>query len=86
MIFGVCFCRVVGDTYIHCRWQSQTIMPASGAASSAGPAGARVAASSAAVELGRRLLLAARAGDTPLVLDLMAKGAPFTTDWVCDCP
>lgn len=35
-------------------------------------------------ELGRRLLVAARHGDTPLVLDLMAKGAPFTTDWVSD--
>lgn len=41
-----------------------------------------MAASSAAVELGRRLLLAARAGDTAQVLDLMAKGAPFTADWV----
>lgn len=37
------------------------------------------------VELGRRLLLAARAGDTAAVLDLMAKGAPFTTDWVPCC-
>ncbi|XP_072939808.1 uncharacterized protein Atac3 [Epargyreus clarus] len=57
---------------------------------SAGPAGAgyasRVAASSAAVELGRRLLLAARAGDTPTVLDLMAKGAPFSTDWLGTSP
>ncbi|KAJ8727285.1 hypothetical protein PYW07_001404 [Mythimna separata] len=51
-----------------------------------GGAGARVAASSAAVELGRRLLLAARAGDTPQVLDLMAKGAPFTTDWLGTSP
>ena len=59
--------------------QSQTLV-------SGGGAGARVAASSAAVELGRRLLLAARAGDTPLVLDLMAKGAPFTTDWVRAIP
>ncbi|XP_075971203.1 ada2a-containing complex component 3 [Anticarsia gemmatalis] len=49
-------------------------------------AGARVAASSAAVELGRRLLLAARAGDTPQVLELMAKGAPFTTDWLGTSP
>ncbi|XP_047022187.1 poly [ADP-ribose] polymerase tankyrase isoform X1 [Helicoverpa zea] len=52
----------------------------------AGGAGGRVAASSAAVELGRRLLLAARAGDTQLVLDLMAKGAPFTTDWLGTSP
>ncbi|CAB3237890.1 unnamed protein product [Arctia plantaginis] len=51
-----------------------------------GAAGSRVAASSAAVELGRRLLLAARAGDTALVLDLMAKGAPFTTDWLGTSP
>ncbi|CAH1646882.1 unnamed protein product [Spodoptera littoralis] len=56
---------------------SQTLV-----AGGAGGAGARVAASSAAVELGRRLLVAARAGDTQLVLDLMAKGAPFTTDWL----
>ncbi|XP_053603727.1 ankyrin-1 isoform X2 [Plodia interpunctella] len=41
---------------------------------------------SAAVELGRRLLLAARAGHTALVLDLMAKGAPFTTDWLGTSP
>ncbi|KAM3956662.1 LOW QUALITY PROTEIN: ada2a-containing complex component 3 [Aphomia sociella] len=50
------------------------------------PGGARVAASSAAVELGRRLLVAARAGHTALVLDLMAKGAPFTTDWLGTSP
>lgn len=63
-------------------WQSQ---PATGGASGGG-AGARVAAASAAVELGRRLLLAARAGDTPAVLELMAKGAPFSTDWLGTSP
>lgn len=64
--------------------QSETIVSANSCVGvSSGAAGSRVAASSAAVELGRRLLLAARAGDTALVLELMAKGAPFTTDWVC---
>ncbi|XP_052755472.1 ankyrin repeat and KH domain-containing protein mask isoform X2 [Galleria mellonella] len=38
------------------------------------------------VKLGRRLLLAARAGDTALVLELMAEGAPFTTDWLGTSP
>ncbi|CAG9795426.1 unnamed protein product [Diatraea saccharalis] len=42
--------------------------------------------SGGALELGRRLLLAARAGDTALVLDLMAKGAPFTADWLGTSP
>lgn len=55
--------------------QSETIVPA---ASNVG--GGRI--QTGGVELGRRLLLAARAGDTATVLDLMAKGAPFTTDWV----
>ncbi|XP_028179271.1 poly [ADP-ribose] polymerase tankyrase-1 isoform X2 [Ostrinia furnacalis] len=50
----------------------------------AGAGGARSA--SAALELGRRLLLAARAGDTALVLDLMAMGAPFTNDWLGTSP
>ncbi|CAK1542810.1 unnamed protein product [Leptosia nina] len=40
----------------------------------------------AGMELGRKLLLAARAGDTPTVLELMAKGAPFTTDWLGTSP
>ncbi|XP_047984235.1 ankyrin-3 isoform X1 [Leguminivora glycinivorella] len=44
------------------------------------------AATSAGVELGRKLLLAARAGDTNQVLDLMAQGAPFTTDWLGTSP
>ncbi|RVE48123.1 hypothetical protein evm_007183 [Chilo suppressalis] len=39
-------------------------------------------AASASLELGRHLLVAARDGHTQLVLDLMAKGAPFTTDWL----
>lgn len=55
--------------------QSETIVPAT---SNVG--GGRI--QTGGVELGRRLLLAARAGDTATVLDLMAKGAPFTTDWV----
>ncbi|CAH0729101.1 unnamed protein product, partial [Brenthis ino] len=50
----------------------------------AGAAGARAAPGG--LELGRRLLLAARAGDTAAVLDLMAKGAPFTTDWLGTSP
>lgn len=58
---------------------SETIVPATASSS-------RVAATSASVELGRHLLLAARAGDTALVLDLMAKGAPFTTDWLGTSP
>lgn len=45
-------------------------------------AGAAAEARGAAGESGRRLLLAARAGDTATVRALMAKGAPFTTDWV----
>lgn len=42
----------------------------------------RVSGAAGGAELGRRLLLAARHGDTQAVLDLMARGAPFTTDWV----
>ncbi|XP_039749806.1 poly [ADP-ribose] polymerase tankyrase [Pararge aegeria] len=38
------------------------------------------------VELGRRLLLAARAGDAAAVVELMAKGAPFSTDWLGTSP
>ncbi|CAG4920028.1 unnamed protein product [Colias eurytheme] len=53
---------------------------------SATPTTTRVQTSSVAVELGRRLLLAARAGDTAEVLELMAKGAPFTTDWLGTSP
>ncbi|XP_073942552.1 ada2a-containing complex component 3 [Choristoneura fumiferana] len=49
-----------------------------------GPGGARGAAAGA--ELGRRLLLAARAGDAQAVVDLMAQGAPFTTDWLGTSP
>ncbi|OWR45792.1 neurogenic locus notch protein 2 [Danaus plexippus plexippus] len=58
---------------------SETIVPA---ASNVG--GGRI--QTGGVELGRRLLLAARAGDTATVLDLMAKGAPFTTDWLGTSP
>lgn len=49
---------------------------------SGGGASGRVSTFSGSVELGRRLLLAAKHGNTALVLELMAKGAPFTTDWV----
>ncbi|XP_048479022.1 ankyrin-1 [Plutella xylostella] len=49
-----------------------------------GGAGRRAASTS--LELGRRLLAAARDGDTNTVLDLMAKGAPFTTDWLGTSP
>lgn len=34
------------------------------------------------VELGKKLLKAAREGDAVQVRELMSKGAPFTTDWV----
>jgi hypothetical protein len=34
------------------------------------------------VELGKKLLLSAKDGDTDQVRLLMSKGAPFTTDWV----
>ncbi|XP_045766022.1 ankyrin repeat domain-containing protein 50 [Maniola jurtina] len=44
------------------------------------------AGTSGGVELGRKLLLAARAGDTNAVLELMAKGSPFTTDWLGTSP
>lgn len=33
-------------------------------------------------ELGKTLLIKAQEGDTEQVRELMAKGAPFTTDWV----
>lgn len=35
------------------------------------------------VDLGKRLLEAARNGHDDEVRTLMANGAPFTTDWVC---
>lgn len=35
------------------------------------------------VELGKQLLHSAKNGDTDMVRDLMCRGAPFTTDWVC---
>ncbi|XP_050343690.1 neurogenic locus notch homolog protein 4 [Nymphalis io] len=67
---------------------TETIVAAStasnGGAGGASSSGTRVQAGG--VELGRRLLLAARAGDTGAVLDLMAKGAPFTTDWLGTSP
>ncbi|XP_045522707.1 poly [ADP-ribose] polymerase tankyrase-1-like isoform X2 [Pieris brassicae] len=47
-----------------------------------GPGAGRTGVVAGGVELGRQLLLAARAGDTALVLELMAAGAPFTTDWL----
>ena len=34
------------------------------------------------VDLGKRLLEAAKLGNTDEVRGLMASGAPFTTDWV----
>lgn len=61
--------------------QSESLAGGAAGAGGAGAAGgARGAAAGA--ELGRRLLLAARAGDAQAVVDLMAQGAPFTTDWV----
>lgn len=35
------------------------------------------------VELGKQLLHSAKNGDTEAVHELMCRGAPFTTDWVC---
>ena len=35
------------------------------------------------VDLGKRLLEAAKRGETDEVRTLMSNGAPFTTDWVC---
>ena len=35
------------------------------------------------VDLGKRLLDAAKNGDVEEVKNLMNNGAPFTTDWVC---
>ena len=35
------------------------------------------------VDFGKRLLEAAKRGDTDEVRTLMSNGAPFTTDWVC---
>jgi hypothetical protein len=35
------------------------------------------------VELGKQLLHSAKNGDTDAVRELMCRGAPFTTDWVC---
>lgn len=38
------------------------------------------------VDLGKRLLEAARKGQDDEVRNLMANGAPFTTDWVSNLP
>nr|XP_037868789.1 serine/threonine-protein phosphatase 6 regulatory ankyrin repeat subunit C [Bombyx mori]XP_037868790.1 serine/threonine-protein phosphatase 6 regulatory ankyrin repeat subunit C [Bombyx mori]XP_037868791.1 serine/threonine-protein phosphatase 6 regulatory ankyrin repeat subunit C [Bombyx mori]XP_037868792.1 serine/threonine-protein phosphatase 6 regulatory ankyrin repeat subunit C [Bombyx mori]XP_037868793.1 serine/threonine-protein phosphatase 6 regulatory ankyrin repeat subunit C [Bombyx m len=51
-----------------------------------GLGGVRAWGAGAGAELGRRLLVAARGGDTTTVLELMAKGAPFTTDWLGTSP
>lgn len=40
----------------------------------------------AAVELGRRLLVAARRGDSAAVLELLGRGAPFAADWLGTSP
>ncbi|XP_035906188.1 inversin-A-like [Anopheles stephensi] len=37
-------------------------------------------------DLGKALLQAARTGNTPKVLDLMGRGAPFTADWLGTTP
>ena len=42
----------------------------------------RSAQTLAVVELGKKLLVAAREGQVDVVRDLMSRGAPFTTDWV----
>ncbi|CAG2062017.1 unnamed protein product, partial [Timema podura] len=38
------------------------------------------------VELGKKLLMGAKDGDTEQVRNLMGKGAPFTTDWLGTSP
>nr|CAD7266008.1 unnamed protein product [Timema shepardi] len=38
------------------------------------------------VELGKKLLMGAKDGDTEQVRNLMSKGAPFTTDWLGTSP
>lgn len=35
------------------------------------------------MDLGKQLLECAKDGQTSKVHDLMCRGAPFTTDWVC---
>ncbi|XP_034830098.2 ankyrin-3 [Maniola hyperantus] len=66
---------------------SETLVPvAVGGDASVSSSGRGSAATSGGVELGRKLLLAARAGDTNTVLELMAKGSPFTTDWLGTSP
>ena len=37
------------------------------------------------MDLGKQLLECAKDGQTSKVHDLMCRGAPFTTDWVCVC-
>lgn len=37
------------------------------------------------MDLGKQLLECAKDGQTTKVHDLMCRGAPFTTDWVCVC-
>ena len=44
-----------------------------------------MATSSAVADLGKRLLEASRKGNAEEVRQLMANGAPITTDWVCIC-
>ncbi|XP_066993319.1 GA-binding protein subunit beta-1 [Anabrus simplex] len=46
----------------------------------------RTVANHSLVELGKKLLLSAREGDTEQVRTLMSKGAPFTTDWLGTSP
>ena len=43
----------------------------------------RMTTSSAVADLGKRLLEASRKGNAEEVRQLMATGAPITTDWVC---
>lgn len=40
--------------------------------------------SSVVADLGKKLLEASRKGNAEEVRQLMANGAPITTDWVCD--
>lgn len=35
------------------------------------------------MDLGKQLLECAKEGETKKVHELMCRGAPFTTDWVC---
>jgi GA-binding protein transcription factor beta len=73
---------VLLNVYIYCLCylQSDTLVTLQ-----VGNQGAKTAGRSclSPVELGKRLLVYSRDGDTEEVKNLISRGAPFTTDWVC---